>query len=114
MKIDPDHKKAKAIRRVSQSAFHHCLLGLGLGVTDRVCFLKLIVIQQKPTCFHVFRFKQKAKLLKSTKDDGNEAYKTGDFEKAYELYSKALEIDPNNLSTCAKLYYNRGVVASKV
>ncbi|XP_028403003.1 dnaJ homolog subfamily C member 7-like [Dendronephthya gigantea] len=71
LKIDPDHKKAKAIRK-------------------------------------------KAKLLKSTKDDGNEAYKTGKFQEAYDLYSNALEIDPNNVSTCAKLFYNRGVVASRL
>ncbi|XP_028402914.1 dnaJ homolog subfamily C member 7-like [Dendronephthya gigantea] len=70
LKIDPDHKKAKAIQK-------------------------------------------KAKLLKSTKDDGNEAYKTGKFQEAYDLYSNALEIDPNNVSTCAKLFYNRGVVASR-
>lgn len=71
LKVDPDHKKAKAIRK-------------------------------------------KAKLLKSTKDAGNEAYKTGKFQEAYDLYSKALEIDPDNVTTLAKLYYNRGVVASRL
>ena len=52
--------------------------------------------------------------MKSTKADGNEAYKNGNFQEAYDLYSKALSIDPDNVSTCAKLYYNRGVVASRV
>ena len=62
----------------------------------------------------VVLFQQKAKLLKSTKDDGNEAYKTGKFQEAFELYSKALAIDPDNVSTCAKLFYNRGIVAARV
>lgn len=38
----------------------------------------------------------------------------GRFQEAFDLYSKALTIDPNNVSICAKLYYNRGVVAAKV
>ncbi|XP_046859863.1 dnaJ homolog subfamily C member 7-like [Xenia sp. Carnegie-2017] len=71
LKIDPDHKKAKAIRK-------------------------------------------KAKLLQATKDNGNNAYKRGNFEEAYSIYTNALTIDPNNVSTSAKLYYNRAVVASKL
>ena len=57
---------------------------------------------------------QNAKALKSKKEEGNKAFKEGDYEAAYELYSAALTIDPNNIKTNAKLFCNRGTVGSKV
>lgn len=41
-------------------------------------------------------------------------FKEGNFEAAYDLYSEALTIDPNNIKTNAKLYCNRATVGSKV
>ena len=58
--------------------------------------------------------RQNAKALKSKKEEGNKAFKEGDYEAAYELYSAALTIDPNNIKTNAKLFCNRGTVGSKV
>ncbi|XP_056436104.1 dnaJ homolog subfamily C member 7 [Gadus chalcogrammus] len=55
-----------------------------------------------------------AKALKSKKEEGNKAFKEGDYEAAYELYSAALTIDPNNIKTNAKLFCNRGTVGSKL
>uniref|UniRef100_A0A667YEL7 DnaJ homolog subfamily C member 7 n=1 Tax=Myripristis murdjan TaxID=586833 RepID=A0A667YEL7_9TELE len=55
-----------------------------------------------------------AKALKAKKEEGNKAFKEGNYEAAYELYSEALTIDPNNIKTNAKLYCNRGTVGSKV
>ncbi|MGH0187930.1 UNVERIFIED_CONTAM: hypothetical protein FKN15_027204 [Acipenser sinensis] len=55
-----------------------------------------------------------AKALKSKKEEGNNAFKDGNYEAAYELYSEALTIDPNNIKTNAKLYCNRGTVGSKL
>lgn len=57
---------------------------------------------------------QDAKALKAKKEEGNKAFKDGNFEAAYELYSEALTIDPNNIKTNAKLYCNRATVGSKV
>lgn len=57
---------------------------------------------------------QNAKALKARKEDGNKAFKEGNYEAAYELYSEALTIDPNNIKTNAKLFCNRGTVGSKV
>lgn len=57
---------------------------------------------------------QNAKALKAKKEEGNKAFKEGNFEAAYELYSEALTIDPNNIKTNAKLYCNRATVGSKV
>lgn len=55
-----------------------------------------------------------AKLLKKTKEEGNEAYKHGKFQKAYDLYTQALSIDPLNKKTNAKLYFNRALVLSRL
>lgn len=57
---------------------------------------------------------QNAKALKAKKEEGNQAFKEGNFEEAYGLYSEALTIDPNNIKTNAKLYCNRATVGSKV
>uniref|UniRef100_A0A8V5GTB1 Uncharacterized protein n=1 Tax=Melopsittacus undulatus TaxID=13146 RepID=A0A8V5GTB1_MELUD len=55
-----------------------------------------------------------AKALKAKKEDGNKAFKDGNYKLAYELYTEALGIDPNNIKTNAKLYCNRGTVNSKL
>uniref|UniRef100_A0A8C8H1D7 J domain-containing protein n=1 Tax=Oncorhynchus tshawytscha TaxID=74940 RepID=A0A8C8H1D7_ONCTS len=55
-----------------------------------------------------------AKALKAKKEDGNKAFKDGNYDAAYELYSEALTIDPNNIKTNAKLFCNRGTVGSKL
>lgn len=57
---------------------------------------------------------QDAKALKAKKEEGNTAFKEGNYDAAYELYSEALTIDPNNIKTNAKLYCNRATVGSKV
>ncbi|XP_036405053.1 dnaJ homolog subfamily C member 7-like isoform X1 [Megalops cyprinoides] len=55
-----------------------------------------------------------AKALKAKKEEGNKAFKDGNYEAAYELYTEALTIDPNNIKTNAKLYCNRGTVGIKL
>lgn len=57
---------------------------------------------------------RKAKLLKMKKDDGNTAFKNGQLQEAYNIYSSALKIDENNIYTNAKLYFNRATVSSKI
>merc|ERR1712050_324965 len=57
---------------------------------------------------------KKAKSLKTKKEEGNTAFKAGNLEEAYKLYSEALLIDPCNRITNAKLYFNRATVASKL
>lgn len=57
---------------------------------------------------------KKAKLLKQKKEEGNDAFKATRFKEAYDLYTEALNIDPNNNSMNAKLYFNRATVLSKV
>lgn len=90
----PDHVKARDIFRVSvlprQSLFPICRLIF-------VCFIW-----------------QRAKLLKTKKEEGNEAFKAGRYQEAHDLYTDTLTIDPNNKLTNAKVYFNRAVVLVKV
>lgn len=62
----------------------------------------------------IFLYFQRAKLLRQKKEDGNNAFKSGRYSEAYDLYSEALNIDPNTKMTNAKLYFNRATVAAKV
>ncbi|BES89410.1 DnaJ domain [Nesidiocoris tenuis] len=57
---------------------------------------------------------KKAKALKQKKEEGNEAYKADKLLDALRLYSEALDIDPKNTSTNAKLYFNRATVYAKM
>lgn len=57
---------------------------------------------------------QNAKALKAKKDEGNLAFKKNNYEAAYQLYTEALAIDPNNIKTNAKLYCNRATAGTKV
>lgn len=57
---------------------------------------------------------QNAKALKAKKEEGNHAFKKCKYEAAYQLYTEALMIDPNNIKTNAKLYCNRATAGAKV
>lgn len=59
-------------------------------------------------------FNQNAKALKAKKEEGNQAFKNNNYEAAYQLYTEALTIDPNNIKTNAKLYCNRATAGAKV
>ena len=48
------------------------------------------------------------------KEEGNGAFKSSQWSKAHELYTQALQIDPCNKATNAKLYFNRATVAAKL
>ena len=57
---------------------------------------------------------QRARLLKTKKDEGNEAFKSGNLDVAFNLYSEALIVDLENKATNAKLFFNRATVAAKL
>merc|ERR1719412_220848 len=57
---------------------------------------------------------KRARQLKTKKDEGNEAFKAGRYEQAFNLYSEALLVDNANKITNAKLYFNRATVAGKL
>ncbi|KAK2156942.1 hypothetical protein LSH36_202g11006 [Paralvinella palmiformis] len=57
---------------------------------------------------------KKAKSLTQMKEQGNAAFRSGRLQEAYDLYTQALNIDPNNVYTNSKLYANRATVCSKI
>ncbi|XP_047515372.1 dnaJ homolog subfamily C member 7 isoform X1 [Pieris napi] len=57
---------------------------------------------------------KKAKLLKQKKEEGNEAFKMGQWQQALHLYNEALTIDKNNRKVNAKLYFNKATVCAKL
>ena len=62
----------------------------------------------------LFQSFQKAKSLMQKKEEGNKAFKAGQWKEAYDLYTDALAIDTNNVFTNSKLYFNRATVSCKV
>ena len=72
------------------------------------------VLKSAPDHKKALEIYKRARALKQTKEEGNEAFKAGDHQKAFDLYSQALLIDPLNSSTNAKLYFNRATVCSKM
>ncbi|GAB6021161.1 hypothetical protein CHUAL_003792 [Chamberlinius hualienensis] len=57
---------------------------------------------------------KRAKTLKQKKEEGNEAFRTGRLAEACDLYTYALQIDPDNVFTNAKIYFNRAIVYAKL
>ncbi|KAI9318246.1 hypothetical protein BX666DRAFT_1936491 [Dichotomocladium elegans] len=56
---------------------------------------------------------KKARALEAQKEKGNAAFKTNQLQEAYDAYTAALEIDPENDIINAKLYSNRAAVLQK-
>jgi len=59
-------------------------------------------------------FLQMAKSLSQKKEAGNQAFRVGKLQLAYDTYTEALAIDPLNVFTNSKLYCNRATVLLKV
>lgn len=57
---------------------------------------------------------KKAKQLIAKKEEGNKQFRAGKYQDAYNIYTEALSIDPNNKFTNSKLYNNRATVCSKL
>ncbi|KAF0293586.1 DnaJ subfamily C member 7 [Amphibalanus amphitrite] len=57
---------------------------------------------------------RQAKNLKAKKEEGNLAFKKGSMPEALQLYTEALEIDPLNKATNAKLYCNRATAQARL
>ncbi|XP_029649856.1 dnaJ homolog subfamily C member 7 isoform X1 [Octopus sinensis] len=71
--------------------------------------LKLVPDHQKSKELY-----KKAKLMMSKKEEGNQAFRMGNLEDAYKVYTEALLIDPHNKYTNSKLYFNRATVSAKL
>ncbi|ORZ15107.1 hypothetical protein BCR42DRAFT_48080 [Absidia repens] len=57
---------------------------------------------------------KKARAIEAKKEAGNTAFKSNQLQDAYDAYTAALELDPDNSVMNAKLYSNRAAVLQKV
>ncbi|KAF9114768.1 hypothetical protein BGX27_009889 [Mortierella sp. AM989] len=67
-----------------------------------------------PDCSKARVLMKKAKNLEAQKTAGNDAFKAGKLQEAYDLYTVSLAIDPENESTNSKLFSNRATVLAKL
>jgi len=70
------------------------------------------VLRYAPDHIKAKEMYKKSRSLKQKKEEGNAAFKAGQLEEAYRLYSEALQIDQWNRLTNSKLYYNRALVCA--
>ncbi|XP_015749913.1 PREDICTED: dnaJ homolog subfamily C member 7-like [Acropora digitifera] len=101
-----------------------CLMGkYSESITDVHYFKDIVdkayqhfnaVLRNDPDHTKAMQALKKAKRLQSKKQEGNESFSKGQYQKAYDIYTEALQIDPVNKATNAKLYYNRALVGSKL
>ncbi|KAI8067571.1 hypothetical protein BC940DRAFT_257038 [Gongronella butleri] len=54
-----------------------------------------------------------SRAIESKKEAGNQAFKTNKLDEAYDIYTSALALDPDNHAINAKLYSNRAAVLQK-
>ena len=72
------------------------------------------VLQYSPDHLKAQTFYKKAKQLQTKKELGNQAFKAGKWQEAYDLYSEALGVDVLNKSLHSILFYNRATASSKL
>ena len=91
--------------------------GLALYYTDHIekafqHFQQVLVLN--PDHEKAKKVYKTAKQLLAEKQKGNDALKENKVEEAVKIYSKALGIDPINVLTNAKLYFNRSIAYLKL
>jgi DnaJ family protein C protein 7 len=57
---------------------------------------------------------KKAREISNLKEQGNDAFKNGKNQEAYDFYTLAIAVDPGNGKINSKLLYNRALVLSKL
>jgi DnaJ family protein C protein 7 len=72
------------------------------------------VLRLAPDHKRALEIYKRAKLLKQKKEEGNTAFKAEKYQEAYNLYTEALLVDPQNVKTNAKLHFNKATVAAKL
>ena len=105
------------LRSDSRNADAIYIRGLALYYTDNVekafqHFQQVLVFS--PDHEKAKKIYKTAKSLLAEKQKGNDALKDNKVQEAVNIYTKALEIDPLNISTNAKLYFNRSIAYLKV
>ena len=72
------------------------------------------VLQYTPDHDKAKVFYRKAKQLQQKKEQGNQAFRAGNWQEAYNLYTESLEIDPFNKTINASHNFDRATTSAKV
>ena len=78
-----------------------------MGETDQALRLLRLCLGLDPDSKPAIRLLRTVQKLVRTKDEGNAAFKGKDYPKAIELYTAALELDPDNKDINSKILQNR-------
>ena len=79
----------------------------GLGDTDQAIKYLRICLELDPDMKNAVKLLRTIQKLVRTKEEGNAAFKAKDYQKAVELYGKALEVDSKNKEQNSKILGNR-------
>ncbi|KAL2014735.1 hypothetical protein VTN00DRAFT_2260 [Thermoascus crustaceus] len=79
----------------------------GQGDNDQAMKHLRMCLNCDPDSSQAIKLLRMMQKLTRAKDEGNAAFKAKDYHKAIELYTKGLEIDPNNKDTNSKILQNR-------
>ena len=88
--------------------------GESTGTLERASKLFQHALKLAPGHKRILEVYKKVKLLKQKKDEANNAFNSFKYQESLDLYSEALNVDPQNKIINAKLFFNRAIVASKV
>lgn len=80
---------------------------LGTGDTDQALKHLRMCLSLDPDSKPAIRLLRNVQKLVRTKEEGNAAFKARDYQRAIELYSAALGLDPNNKDINSKVLQNR-------
>lgn len=79
----------------------------GQGDNDQAVKYLRMALNMDPDNKQAFKLLRLVQKLVRTKEEGNAAFKARDYQRAVELYTQGLEIDPSNKDINSKLLQNR-------
>lgn len=86
----------------------------GQGENDKAIQHFRQAISCDPDFKMAVKYLRMVQKLDKLKEEGNSHFKAGRYQKAAEVYSEALEVDPSNKGTGSRLLNNRGMTYTKL
>lgn len=118
-KYDDASKIAGSILQFDDSSSSDALFLRGkalyyLGQSEQGSSLLLQALNLDPDNTKCLHFRKKIQKMENLKKEGNDLLKNGEYQKAYDKYTEASELDPNAPNLNSQLYCNRSAAAQKM